>query len=136
MRAFLHGHTFTGNPLSCAAALASLDVFEEPQCQRERERIARSYAGFAERLQSHPLARNIRYKGIVLAFEAGDEEASQGYTSGIRDRLYDLFIERKVLVRPLGSTVYLLPPYCISDEQLDVVYAAIVSVLDEVQSGK
>jgi adenosylmethionine-8-amino-7-oxononanoate aminotransferase len=135
MRAFLHGHTFTGNPLSCAAALASLDVFEEPECRKNRERISTSYSGFAARLATHPMARNIRHMGVVFAFEAGEEEASQGYTSGIRDRLYDHFIRRKVLVRPLGSTVYLLPPYCISNEQLETVYEAIESVLDEVQKA-
>jgi adenosylmethionine-8-amino-7-oxononanoate aminotransferase len=130
LRAFLHGHTFTGNPLACSAALASLDLFESEESREMRRAIEAQHKEFAGRISGHPCAHNVRSKGVVLALEIGPGESSEGYLSGVRDRLLSFFMEQKVLLRPLGSTVYVLPPYCISVSQLDRVYSAIEGALD------
>ena len=122
-----HGHSFTANPLGCAAANASLDLLEaEPD----------KYLGFEARHRSrlevlarHPGIRRVRLTGTIAAFDlvVTDQE---GYLNPAGKVLRRLARERGVLVRPLGQVVYLLPPLCISDEQLDHCYAVLHEALD------
>jgi len=123
-RAFLHGHSFTANPLGCAAALASLELLLDPACEAARKRIeARHRQDLAARVGASPLAKHFRVQGTIAAFELDLPE--KGYGSGTSAMLKQFFLERGLLIRPLGSTVYLLPPYCIQDHELDRAYAGI-----------
>lgn len=127
-KALLHGHSFTGNALACAAACANLDLIEDVQFFDEIERISRAHTQFYNKLRNNPLVSNIRQAGTILAIELKDEQ-SGGYFSGLRDKLYPFFLERNILLRPLGNVLFLNPPYCITDEQLEELYAAIEELL-------
>lgn len=117
-RAFLHGHSFTANPLGCAAALASLDLLLDPDCTAARARIETHHrTRLAERLSEHPMVRRFRVTGTIAAFDVDAGDA--GYTSAVAPALRESFARDGLLIRPLGNSVYLLPPYCITNEQLD-----------------
>ncbi len=122
-RVFWHGHSYTGNPLACAAAVASLEIFRtEPVF----ERIAGIAAVHAERLSGirrHPRTGDTRSIGTVAAIELRDDEP--GYLSGVGPKLYRFFLERNILLRPLGNVIYFLPPYCIDSGDLHRVYDVI-----------
>ncbi len=128
-KTFLHGHSYTGNPTACSAALASLDLMEEPAFKSNIERVNQQHQIFAAKLESNPIVKNVRLTGTILAFDIQTEEGDS-YFNNIRDVLYDSFIEQKVLLRPLGNTVYVLPPYIITNEQLTKVYEVIISTLN------
>lgn len=126
---FFHGHSYSANPLGCAAALASLDLFENEKTLEKINFINQKHLQFAERIKDQPVVRNCRVSGTILAFEVGD---SNSYLSGIRDALYHSFLDQGILLRPLGNTVYCMPPYCITGEQLQSVYAAITLTLNTI----
>ncbi len=119
-----HGHSYTGNPLGCAAALASLEVFQMEKTLDRIAAISASHAAFAKRLSQHPSIVNVRQHGTILAFDFRTEQ--EGYLSSLRDRLYRYFIDRRIMLRPLGNVLYILPPYCISQADLEKVYTAVL----------
>ncbi len=125
-RAFLHGHSYTANPLGCAAGLASLDLLEAPDCQA---RIKAIEAIHRQRLPAivarHPVTRP-RVCGTIAAFDVG---ADQGYAAAVGRTLKAAFLERGLLLRPLGNVLYLLPPYCIDEIDLHRAWDAIDGVL-------
>ena len=130
--AFTHGHSFTGNPLGCAAALASLDLLVEDET---RERMAGIEALHRERmaaLPDHPLIEKRRVSGTIAALDIRCHDP--GYAAAMGPKLKAYFMERGLLIRPLGNVVYLLPPLCISDDQLssayDAIEAAVKSMFD------
>ncbi|MFC5358755.1 adenosylmethionine--8-amino-7-oxononanoate transaminase [Azospirillum himalayense] len=126
-RAFAHGHSFTANPLGCAAALASLDLTTSAETTANLARIeARHRAAIAD-LSSHPKLSRGRVIGTIAAIEVTD---AQGYTAAVGQTLKRFFLERGLLLRPLGPVIYLLPPYCVTDGQLDRAYAAIRDAAD------
>jgi len=120
-RMFFHSSSYTANPIGCAAALANLDIWrDEPVLER--------IATLAERQQARldklpPIARNARRTGTIAAFEFGPDDAS--YMSGLGPRLLTFFRERDLLLRPLGNTIYIMPPYCIDEDDLDRIYDAV-----------
>ena len=120
---FFHSSSYTGNPIACAAALANLDVWErEPVLQR----IAGIAAVHARRLpafRDQPEVRGVRSRGSIAAIEIATPEG--GYLSELSPRLYSFFLSRGLLLRPLGNVVYLLPPYCTSNDELDGIYDVI-----------
>ena len=122
-RAFAHGHSFTANPLGCAAALASLDLLEAPACAARRARIEARHRDWLAGLAGHPRLVRPRGWGTIAAVDLAGSEA--GYSAAIAPRLKRAFLERGLLIRPLGPVLYLLPPYCIEDEQLKRGYRAI-----------
>jgi len=120
---FFHSSSYTANPIACAAAAANLAIWrEEPVL----ERVARLGAAQAARLATLDGIRNPRVLGTIAAFEIG---AGEGYLSDRAPRLMAAFREHDVLLRPLGDTLYVMPPYCIGDDDLDRVYSAISEVL-------
>lgn len=123
-RRFLHGHSFTGNPITCAAALASLDLMEQDSTWVDIQRIESSHRENAGRFENLDGVKAVRTKGVILAVEFESSE-QDGYFAPLRDRLYDHFIERKILMRPLGNVIYILPPYCITAEELERCYSGI-----------
>jgi len=133
-RVFYHGHSFTANPLACAAANASLDIFLTDQCQSDIVRITVAHEEFIPVLRAFPFVSRISHVGTVLSFalDFGEEE---GYLHSKRNQLYEFFISRNILLRPLGNVLYLIPPYIITNEQLDQVYKAILDLLEHVAEG-
>lgn len=128
--AFLHGHSFTGNPVGCASAIASFDLLEKNECWKSIERITTSHLEFSKQLEGHSLIEEVRQLGTILAIELKADKT--GYVSDIRNKLYDHFISEGVLLRPLGNVIYILPPYCITDEELSSVYNCVISGLETI----
>ncbi len=125
---FFHGHSYTGNPIACAAAVASLKIFErEPVTDRIRA-IESIHRERLTRLSSHAAVDTVRWLGDigVLELKAGDA----GYLSSVRDRLYSFFMDRGVLLRPLGNVLYVLPPYVIAPPDLHHVYDVVGEALE------
>jgi adenosylmethionine-8-amino-7-oxononanoate aminotransferase len=129
-KTFYHGHSYTGNPLSCAAALASLDLLTEQSCIDKVVRIVYQHADFKEYIGKHSVVENIRQCGTILAMDV-KSDAPTNYFNSISDHLTEAFLKRGVLLRPLGNTLYIMPPYCITHEELQVVYGVVEEVLDE-----
>jgi adenosylmethionine---8-amino-7-oxononanoate aminotransferase len=127
-RTFFHGHSYTGNPLAAAAAVASLDVFEnEPVFERVRT-ISRIHAERLAAIKDHPAVRDVRGIGTVAAIELQADDL--GYLSQLRPRLYSFFLEAGILLRPLGNIVYVLPPYVITPDDLHFVHDRIAESLN------
>jgi len=128
-KTLFHGHSFTGNPVACAAACASLDLFDLEETWFNIQRISSRHKKFAKRLSKANGIKNIRQTGTILAFELSSEEETS-YFNPKRDDIYKFFIERKIILRPLGNVIYILPPFCISDDDLNLIYTAILEFLD------
>ena len=118
-----HGHSYTGNPLGCAAALASLEVFEKENTLKKIAMIVSSHQAFASRISTNKAIRQVRHCGTILAMEFHSD--AQGYLSDIRDRMYSYFMSKSIMLRPLGNVLYILPPYCISESDLQLIYQTI-----------
>ena len=129
--AFLHGHSFTGNPIGCSAAIASLDLLEKKECQTAIKNIAKSHEIFAKRINSIEIIKDIRQTGTILAIELKSD--SSGYASSLRQKLYHDFLDQGVLLRPLGNVIYILPPYCIKEKELEKVYKVIENQLKKMK---
>lgn len=126
-KALYHGHSYTGNPLACAAANASLDLCEQPAFKKQIETILQMQSDFIIQLQQNAPVKNVRRAGTILAFEI--ESDTSDYFSDVKNDLYTALLKKGVLLRPLGNTVYIMPPYCITESQLQMVYDAILQVL-------
>jgi adenosylmethionine---8-amino-7-oxononanoate aminotransferase len=129
-RTFFHGHSYTGNPIACAAAIASLEIFATEPVFDRIANIQRIHEDRLVSLKSHPAVADVRSIGTVAALELHADDA--GYLSQIRPALYKYFIDRGVLLRPLGNVVYLIPPYVITSEELNFVYDVVAEALDAV----
>lgn len=128
-KTLFHGHSYTANPIACAASLASLDLLLKDECTEARKQIELSHQTFAEKIKSHNNITDIRIQGTIIAIEL-NTGGETSYTNEQRDHLYRFFIERKILLRPLGNIIYLLPPYCISAEDLQYIYNSIEELLE------
>jgi adenosylmethionine-8-amino-7-oxononanoate aminotransferase len=128
-KALFHGHTFTANPTGCAAALASLELLQTPEMQLNINRIHQKHLDFQNHIKNHPKVATTRVCGVIFALEIKSEN-QEAYYGNLRNQLYDFFIENGIVLRPVGNIVYILPPYIISDEQLNKVYAVIENALD------
>lgn len=134
MKTFFHGHSFTANPLACSAAVASLDLIEQPAFATGIRLIADSHTTFisALREKDYPLVKNIRQLGTIIAFEI--EQGEKGYLNNIAAIITKMALEKSVYLRPLGNTVYLMPPYCITADQLQTTYTVLTDILTEIQT--
>lgn len=124
LKTFLHGHSYTANPLACAAGCASLDLLEKEETWNNIQRIENQHLEFAKEAKQFNGVGAVRTKGTILAVEY-KTGAQTGYFNSLRDRLYEFFLERGIILRPLGNIIYIIPPYCISEEELNLVYDAI-----------
>ncbi|WP_375188792.1 adenosylmethionine--8-amino-7-oxononanoate transaminase [Sphingobium yanoikuyae] len=127
-RLFYHSSSYTANAIACAAAAENLAIWAEEDV---RGRIAALAQGITDRLASlasHPAFANPRQIGTIMAIDLVAADA--GYLSDLAPRLRAFFLERGLLLRPLGNTIYLMPPYCIDAQQLDAVFAALVAAGD------
>ncbi|RYG02969.1 MAG: aminotransferase class III-fold pyridoxal phosphate-dependent enzyme, partial [Chitinophagaceae bacterium] len=128
LKTLFHGHSFTANPIACSAALASLDLTLAPETMQNIKRIEAKHREFAEKIKYHPKLKDVRQTGTIIAFEWQTGENSS-YFSGLRDKLYNFFLQQGIILRPLGNIIYILPPYCIKDEHLDFIYVKIEEAL-------
>ncbi|WP_295514386.1 adenosylmethionine--8-amino-7-oxononanoate transaminase [uncultured Pseudomonas sp.] len=122
LRAFLHSHSYTGNPLACAAALATLDIFEQDDVIAANQPLARRMAEATAHLAEHPQVGEVRQTGMALAIEMTADKANRTPYPWQERRglvVYQHALSRGALLRPLGNVVYFLPPYVITPEQID-----------------
>ena len=133
-RAFLHSHSYTGNPLACAAALASLAIFSSDNILEKNKITANKMTLLAEKFKSHPHVAEVRQTGMILAIEmAQDKKNKTAFAASERRglRAYQHAIANGVVLRPLGDILYWMPPYCIDDEALHRLASVTASALDE-----
>lgn len=147
LKTFFHGHSYTGNPLACAAANASIGLLQTSEFKLQT--LIEWQTELSSDLKSHPKIENLRQLGTIVAFEVKTDadynllqdiaisvpddrvkNTTPNYFNDLRDFLYGNFINRGVLLRPLGNTVYILPPYIITKEQLQKVYEVIGEVIN------
>lgn len=129
-KALFHGHTFTANPTGCAAALASMELLTTVEMQQNIQRIHANHLRFEHRIKNNPRVATTRVLGVILAFEI-KTEGTQSYYGSFRNKLYNYFIAKGIVLRPVGNIVYILPPYVISDAQLEKIYQTIEEALIE-----
>ncbi len=127
---FFHSSSFTGNPLACAAANASLKIWKEQNVHARITTIAQTHADAAHNFAQRNDLENIRQKGTILAMDVKVNDDA-GYLSDIQPKLYESFLSQNILLRPLGNTIYIMPPYCVGDDDLADIYRAIETALDE-----
>jgi len=123
-RGFLHSHSYTGNPLACRAALATLDLFEENQVIEAIRATGQRLVSAASRIAGHPRVRHFRSTGMILAFDV--ETADPHFARSF----FEAALQRGLLLRPIGNTVYFMPPYVISSEEIDLLAGRTADILD------
>jgi adenosylmethionine-8-amino-7-oxononanoate aminotransferase len=129
-RGFLHSHSFTGNPLACRAALATLAIFEEDDViNRNRDKAVRLTRALAP-LAQHERVRHFRQRGMIWAFDAVIRDAQQAQT--FSRRFFTTALEHELLLRPIGRTVYLMPPYILDEQEIDLLAERTHTVFEKV----
>ncbi|MFL9833779.1 adenosylmethionine--8-amino-7-oxononanoate transaminase [Chryseobacterium terrae] len=128
-KTLFHGHSFTANPLSCTAALASMELLLSEETQQNIQRISEQHFQFSNVLKQHPKVENVRQTGTILAWEFKTDQGTS-YFNEIGKMLYNAFLSKGIIMRPLGNVMYLVPPYCISEEELNFIYKNILEVLN------
>lgn len=131
LKTLFHGHSFTANPVACSAALASMDIFLEETTGANIKRISEQHTVFAERIRHHPKLKEVRQSGTILALE-WNTGSNTSYFNSLRDVLYQYFLDAGIILRPLGNVIYILPPYCISNADLEYIYSKIEQALLEI----
>ncbi len=130
LKTFFHGHSYTANPVACAAALASLDLFKQDETCNGIAMIRAMHEQFVAKLKTYNNVGNPRSKGTIIAFEYLTSE-DKSYFHSERDTIYEFFLSKNILLRPLGNTVYIMPPYCINEIELKTIYDAIEEFLKQ-----
>jgi adenosylmethionine-8-amino-7-oxononanoate aminotransferase len=129
LKTLFHGHSFTANPIACASALASMDLLLEPETKENLHRLEVKHKDFAAKIASHKKVKCIRQTGTILALE-WETSGETSYFNGLRDHLYNFFLDQGIILRPLGNIIYIMPPYCIKNEDLDYIYTKIEEALE------
>ncbi len=123
-RGFLHSHSYTGNPLACRAALATLDIFAQDDVLNSNRDKAALFNRIARPLQEHPKVRNFRNTGMVWAFEVETPHAD------FAQRCFSLGLQHELLLRPMGNTVYFMPPYIITEEEMQMLVTRTLTIIE------
>jgi adenosylmethionine-8-amino-7-oxononanoate aminotransferase len=129
-RMFFHSSSYTANPIACAAAAANLAIWREEPVLERIGALAKRQKEALTRFSGHPKVRNPRTHGTITAFELGSGESR--YLSDLGPRLLAFFRERDLLIRPLGNTIYVMPPYCIDEADLGAIHAAIGEAIETI----
>lgn len=127
VKGFFHGHTYSANPLACTAAIAGIDLLQSKGIQDGILRINRRHSEFEAHIAAHPKVNSTRVLGVIFALDLKTKTDRYG---ALRDKLYHFFMENGVFLRPLGNTIYILPPFVISDAELDKIYEVIERSLE------
>jgi adenosylmethionine-8-amino-7-oxononanoate aminotransferase len=127
-KTLFHGHSFTGNALSCSAGLASLELLQSHECQKKIEWISHEHQSFSTLIETVNAIKEVRTLGTILAIEFETQE-TEGYLNGLGQTMGRFFQEKKILLRPLGQTLYVLPPYSFGPTEMDLTYSAILDFI-------
>jgi adenosylmethionine-8-amino-7-oxononanoate aminotransferase len=130
-RMFFHSSSYTANPIACAAAAANLDIWRSEPVLSRIDAVSKAQAACLAQIANDPRFENARQIGMIAAFEL--RGANAGYLADVALSLRRKLLDRNVLLRPLGATIYIMPPYCATADDLNGVYAAISEVADEVR---
>ena len=128
-KTFFHGHSFTANPIACRAALASLELFDEPSCLSNIQRIVDAQTQFAKEIIGNRSIEEIRILGTILAIELKTVD-ERGYMNPISEQITKHFLNNGIYLRPLGNVIYCTPPYIINEKELQLIYDAIRQFLN------
>jgi adenosylmethionine-8-amino-7-oxononanoate aminotransferase len=128
-RTFFHSSSYTANPIACAAALANLEIWDKEPVLERVAAISRLHSLGLDRFRDDRRFTNVRQIGSIAALDLASSET--GYLAGVGPRLYQGFLSRNLLVRPLGNTIYIMPPYCSGANELGMVYQGIADVIGE-----
>lgn len=132
-QAFLHGHSYTANPIACAAALATWSELQQPKMKQKIATIAAQTQTLARQLESHPAVQEVRTLGTIGAIEL---KGTTGYFSNQSKEIRALSIQRGILLRPLGNVIYTVPPYCVTEAEMVQIYRCIAEILDEIHQQR
>lgn len=130
-KTLFHGHSYTAYPVACAAVVANLEMLKAKNFLSSISSISNLHKEFAKRLKKHNNAINIRQKGTIIAFDIKTKEGTS-YLNDMRKTIYNFFMEEGILLRPLGNTIYIMPPYCITATELNLIYNSIEKFLDSI----
>jgi adenosylmethionine-8-amino-7-oxononanoate aminotransferase len=131
-RGFLHSHSYTGNPLACRAALATLAIFAEDDVLAQNRRKAQMFADAFAPLRDDPRVRHVRQQGMIFAFDAIVDDAEKAAT--FSRRFFSAALQQELLMRPIGRSVYLMPPYILSDDEIALLAQKTMKVFEEVMA--
>ncbi|MFY0629035.1 MAG: adenosylmethionine--8-amino-7-oxononanoate transaminase [Flavobacteriaceae bacterium] len=126
-KGFFHCHTYSANPVACAAAIAGIELLQTEEIQTNISRIIASHETFNERIKNHSKVKSTRQSGVIFALDLNTDSGRYG---SLRDKLLKFFMDRGVFLRPLGNTIYIQVPYVITKEELEKVYNVIEEMLD------
>jgi adenosylmethionine-8-amino-7-oxononanoate aminotransferase len=126
-KGFFHAHTFSAHPIGCAAAIAGIELLESEEILERRSYIENKHEKFVNNIKNHARVKEARCKGVILAIDLNTEMDRYGKS---RDEVYQFFMTRGINLRPLGNTIYTLPPYVITNEQLAKIYTSILEFLE------
>jgi len=127
---FYHSSSFTGNPMACAAALANLKIWETDSVRERVSILADAQRRQLKRFEGDSRVEQVRQTGTITAMNV--RTTSRGYLSNIAPALHESFLASRIVLRPLGNVIYVMPPYCVDEEDLDRIYSAIAASLDAV----
>ena len=128
-KGFMHAHTYSANPLGCAAAIAGIKLLTSEEIQNDIRRITAAHSAFAKSIEGHANVDAVRSMGVILAIDLNVETDRYG---ALRNNWFQYFMDKGIFLRPLGNTIYVLPPYVITDKELLQVYDAISTLIDTV----
>ncbi|MGW9684274.1 adenosylmethionine--8-amino-7-oxononanoate transaminase [Flagellimonas sp. 2504JD1-5] len=126
-KGLFHGHTYTANPLACAAALSAVELLQTEEIQNNIQNIIRWHQEFDAKIKNHPKVAETRQLGVIYALDLDVKMERYG---NLRDKLFKHFMDNGVFLRPLGNTVYILAPFITSKAQMDKIYSTIQSALE------
>ncbi len=131
-RGFLHSHSYTGNPLACRAALATLDLFRNHNVIARNQNVSRQLSEVLKPLENHPKNKHFRNKGMIWAFDVEMETEKQ---ATFPRRFFEKALQHELLMRPVGNTVYLMPPYILNEEEIGLLANKTMSVFEEMMKS-
>lgn len=126
-KGFFHGHTYTANPLACTAALAGIDLLASTNIQDNINSIINWHKNFQKEVKSYSIVASTRQCGIIFAL---DLDISMTRYGALRDEMYQFFMSKGVFLRPLGNTIYILPPFTINEAELKKIYKTVIEALE------
>ena len=131
-KTFFHGHSYTANPIACAAANASFELLVHRNCQDQISMIEQQHMAFKQKIEGTRNVKEIRCHGTILALELKTKEGTS-YFNEVRKNILVYFLSKNILLRPLGNVIYIVPPYVIQQDELHQVYSCIENFLHEIE---
>jgi adenosylmethionine---8-amino-7-oxononanoate aminotransferase len=132
-KTFFHGHSYTANPIACAAANASFNLLMDQGCQNAIQQIEKLHRDFVQRVKNHKQIKDARSLGTILAVEIETGE-NTSYFNNLKTTISAFFLQRNILIRPLGNIFYVLPPYVITEIELNQIYESIIDFLTHLET--